>query len=81
LDHREARDVSTRPRKAPYEAELNGIDSDLKDDGDGLCRRLGGSGRWRPAQGDDHRYLPPNQIGCQRRQPVENILRPTVLDP
>jgi hypothetical protein len=40
-----------------------------------LCRCPGVSGHCRPAQGDDHRYLPPHQIGSQRRQPVVTILR------
>jgi hypothetical protein len=55
--------------EAPYHASLDRVDGHPKNDRDGLRRRLGGSRRIN-SRGNNHRHMPANEIGSERRQLV-----------
>jgi hypothetical protein len=72
------RQVASRPSKIGDETTpdrvFGGHEYDRDCRGCRLGRKLGESGR------DDHRDLPANQFGRQRRQPLPLVLGPPVID-
>jgi hypothetical protein len=73
------RDVPARAREARDEAGANGITNGNHDDGDRLGRVLGCRHALRPERYDDV-HLEPDQLGRQTGQPVDPILRISIVD-
>ena len=69
-----ARDVGARPVEAGDKTQCDRITTSVKDDwyGRSSCLRRQGSGR---AARYDHGYAAVDEIGCERRQPIELIFR------
>ena len=73
-------DVAARSVQTDYEAELNGIGASHKNDRSGRGRSFGGERRGRPAARDYHGDLVGHQIGRQRGQLIQLIIRPPVFN-
>src|SRR6202049_1347860 len=71
--------VAAWPAEAFDESSLDGVAPHLEDDGYSRGRRLCRQRRGSRGRGN-HGHLLTNQIGCQRRQAVVLVLRPTVFD-
>ena len=66
--------------EAGDEAVAYQIVADVKHDGNGCSRRLGGQRRIVAAGGDNHGHLSPHQIADQRREPIVLPLGPAIFD-
>ena len=71
----------TLPPGGGNEAELHGIGTDREHNRYARGRGLGGERGGRRATRGDHRDPPGDQVGRERRQPVELIVRPAASSP
>ena len=72
--------VAARPGEAGDKTEPDRVFAGDEDDGDRRGCRLGRQRDGSTADRGDHGDLPANQIGRQRRQPIDLILGPAVFD-
>jgi hypothetical protein len=75
----DAGQIAARPSEARDKAHPDWIFGDREDDRD-RRRRLGRSLRCGTSARGDHSDSPANQIGRQRRQPIDLIVGPAVFD-
>jgi hypothetical protein len=73
-------DVPARAREARDEPGANRIANENHDDGDRLGGVLGCRRYLRPRRCDDEVHLEPDQLGRQVGQPVDPILRISIVD-
>ena len=72
--------VAARPGEAGDKTEPDRVFSDDENDGDRRGRSLGREGRSGTAGRSDHGDLTANQVGRQRRQSIQLIVGPAILD-
>jgi hypothetical protein len=72
--------VAARPIDAGDKAAFDRIVAAREDDRDCTSRLHGGERRIVAAGCGDHGYLTSNEIGRERRQPIQSSLRPAVFD-
>ena len=75
-----ARHISAGPCEALYEAKLDRVGAENKNDRDRPCRCLGGKRRWGGTTCDNHGHLTAHQFARQTWQTIIFALGPAVLD-
>ena len=78
--HVNAGGVATRPVEAVDEPDVHRIVAGDEHDRYRRSRGLGSDRRGGCAESGKNGYLPPNQVGCERRQLIELSVRPAIFD-